>query len=178
MYFLFHSSFYLLQTLPLSSCCLLCNNSLVNKENRPWRSGGKKGFWDMICVQCNLFMTENTLFVNLMTQNTTYIWRHLWPWLENVRLQAEPSSCIIYGFTLLKHTVNIYFYSALCQNDLDLFQQIRASILHIRLSCDYSTGSPRTKSHWVPSSHLTLETELTCNSLIWGRGAAGEVAFL
>ena len=72
MYFLFHSSFYLLQTLPLSSCCWLCNNFLVNKENRPWRSGGKKGFWDMICVQCNLFMTENTLFVNLMTQNTIF----------------------------------------------------------------------------------------------------------
>ena len=106
-----------------------------------------------------------------------YIW-HLWRWLENVRLQAEPSSCIIYGFTLLKHTVNIYFYSALCQNDLDLFQQIRASILHIRLSCDYSTGSPRTKSHWVPSSHLTLETELTCKSLIWGRGAGGAGAYL
>ena len=72
MYFLFHSPFYLLQTLLLSSCCLLCNNFLVNKENRPWRSGGKKGFWDMICVQCNLFMTENTLFVNLMTQNTIF----------------------------------------------------------------------------------------------------------
>ena len=72
MYFLFHSSFYLLQTLPLSSCCLLCNNSLVNKENRPWRSGGKRGFREMICVQCNLFMTENTLFVNLMTQNTIF----------------------------------------------------------------------------------------------------------
>ena len=100
------------------------------------------------------------------------------PSLGNVRLQAEPSSCIIYGFTLLKQTVNIYFYSALCQNDLDLFQQIRASILHIRLSCDYSTGSPRTKSHWVPSSHLTLETELTCNSLIWGRGAGGAGAYL
>ena len=26
----------------------------------------------MICVQCNLFMTENTLFVNLMTQNTIF----------------------------------------------------------------------------------------------------------
>ena len=106
-----------------------------------------------------------------------YIW-HLWRWLENVRIQAEPSSCIIYGFTLLKYTINIYFYSALCQNDLDLFQQIRASILHIRLTCDYSTGSPSTKSHWVPSSHLTLETELTCNSLIWGRGAGGAGAFL
>ena len=45
---------------------------VVNKENRPWRSGGKKGFWDMICVQCNLFMTENTLLVNLMTQNTIF----------------------------------------------------------------------------------------------------------
>ena len=106
-----------------------------------------------------------------------YIW-HLWRWLEKVRIQAEPSSCIIYGFTLLKYTINIYFYSALCQNDLDLFQQIRASILHIRLTCDYSTGSPSTKSHWVPSSHLTLETELTCNSLIWGRGAGGAGAFL
>ena len=66
----------------------------------------------------------------------------------------------------------------LCQNDLDLFHQIRASILHIRLTSDYPTGSPNTKSHWVPSSHLTLETELTCNSLIWGRGAGGAGAFL
>ena len=119
MYFLFQLSFYLLHT-RLSLCWLSCNNSLVNKVNRPWRSGkGVFGTW--------------------------------------------------------------FAYSAiylLCQNDLDLFQQIRASILHIRLSCDYSTGSPRTKSHWVPSSHLTLETELTCKSLIWGRGAGGAGAYL
>ena len=120
MYFLFHSSFYLLQTLPLSSCCWLCNNSLVIKKTDLDGQEGKRVFGTWFAYSA------------------------------------------------------IYL---LCQNDLDLFQQIRASILHIRLTCDYSTGSPSTKSHWVPSSHLTLETELTCKGLIRGRGA-GAGAFL
>ena len=142
--------------------------SLVNKENRPWRSGGKKGFWDMICVQCNLFMTENTLFVNLMTQNTIF---------DGICAMVGKSMDTSWPFEL--YQLRLYSFEIyLCQNDLDLFQQIRASILHIQLTCDYSTGSPSTKSHWVPSSHLTLETELTCNSLIWGRGAGGAGAFL
>ena len=134
-------------------------------------------------TRSTLFITQNkylwlkTLYLSILWLKTLYLTAFV-RWLEKVWIQTEPSSCISYGFTLLKYTINIYFYSALCQNDLNLFQQIRASILHIRLTCDYSTGSPSTKSHWVPSSHLTLETELTCNSLIWGRGAGGAGAFL
>ena len=161
MYFLFHSSFYLLQTLPLYSCCLLW----IKKTDLEGQEG-KKGFGTWFAYNA-IYLWLKTLFLSISWLKTLYL-----TFVAMVGKRTATS----WAFEL--YQLRLYSFEIyLCQNDLDLFHQIRATILHIRLTCDYSTGSPNTKSHWVPSSHLTLETELTC--LIRGRGAgAGAGAFL